>query len=466
MKSNKNLIIGGGIAAGAVGLLAYFLLKSKDSSTSKNQAARHVNRELVMKILKEVDKEMFSVLTNMAMVATQIKEQSRNRVSNQELRDFMLNQNKELREEIQATIEKVMDKYGLEEQDLRTACEVTYKDDKEIKAHLNEAKLALEKATTGTAPDVRTTLPPFLTAELTLQLLEKIMRESLNKIKDKFLELKNAGISLSYNNPQLLMALHELKLDDIKKNVLHEAQLDKFDDPATKIFQYATQKYTQENPHNFNKKLMQLEFKHQKAMEALMKDPEGSQNLIDSIGDHLNQKDPVPNKPKLLAESEFQIKTGDDQEEDRGRPMLMRSNSNLTAEERSLLADEFKNMLASNAELPENFVNQALHTLKLVFEGYEKGALSRSQSMVKDASEKDKENDKDDWEDDKSAEENQVILEDKPAPQENGDKNETDPEAKEDDHAHLGVSATGKDIELTHNGDNGELKDDEDNEEN
>jgi hypothetical protein len=81
---------------------------------------------------------------------------------------------------------------------------------------MNEAKLSLEKATVGNPPDVRTTLPAFLTAELTLQLLEKIMRESLVKIKEKFLALKAEGVSLSYNNPQLLMALHELRLDDIK----------------------------------------------------------------------------------------------------------------------------------------------------------------------------------------------------------------------------------------------------------
>jgi hypothetical protein len=81
---------------------------------------------------------------------------------------------------------------------------------------LNEAKISLEKACMGSAPDNRAELPPFLTADVVLKLLERIMRESLTKIRDLFVELKAQGVALSYNNPQVLMGLHGLKLDDIK----------------------------------------------------------------------------------------------------------------------------------------------------------------------------------------------------------------------------------------------------------
>ncbi len=87
---------------------------------------------------------------------------------------------------------------------------------RDVKNLLNESKIALEKACMGSAPDNRAELPAFLTAELTLRLLERVMRESLTKIRDLFIELKNQGVALSYNNPQLLMGLHGLKLDDIK----------------------------------------------------------------------------------------------------------------------------------------------------------------------------------------------------------------------------------------------------------
>ena len=65
--------------------------------------------------------------------------------------------------------------------------------------------------------------------------------------------------------------------------------LDKYDDPSVKIFQYATQKFSQENPDGFNQKLMKLEMQHQKAMDSLMKDPEGGQATIDNLGKNLSE---------------------------------------------------------------------------------------------------------------------------------------------------------------------------------
>ncbi len=70
---------------------------------------------------------------------------------------------------------------------------------------------------------------------------------------------------------------------------MNDAGLDKFEDPAAKIFQFATQKYTTENPNGFNQKLMKLEMQHQRAMDALMKDPEDAKTLIDSLGQHLSE---------------------------------------------------------------------------------------------------------------------------------------------------------------------------------
>lgn len=72
---------------------------------------------------------------------------------------------------------------------------------------------------------------------------------------------------------------------------MSEAGLDKFEDPAAKIFQYATQKYTTENAAGFNQKLMKLEMQHQRAMDGLMRDPEGAVSMIESLGQHLSEPD-------------------------------------------------------------------------------------------------------------------------------------------------------------------------------
>ena len=66
-----------------------------------------------------------------------------------------------------------------------------------------------------------------------------------------------------------------------------EEGLDKFQDPALKIFQYATQKYSSEDPDQFNQKFMKLEMQNQKAMDALIKDSENSALMIEAIGSHL-----------------------------------------------------------------------------------------------------------------------------------------------------------------------------------
>lgn len=81
---------------------------------------------------------------------------------------------------------------------------------------LNDAKAVFDKAFQGTSPDFRTEIPAFLTPELTLTLMQRIMKESLFKIQDFLNDLKNKGVSISYNNPQVLMGLQDLKVEDIR----------------------------------------------------------------------------------------------------------------------------------------------------------------------------------------------------------------------------------------------------------
>lgn len=92
MNSKKNLILGGTVAAGTVAAILYFYTRTNEKQTTKSLNTKNVSKELVIKILKETQKDMFSILTNVAMISNQIKEQARGRVSNQELREYLLNQ--------------------------------------------------------------------------------------------------------------------------------------------------------------------------------------------------------------------------------------------------------------------------------------------------------------------------------------------------------------------------------------
>jgi len=46
--------------------------------------------------------------------------------------------------------------------------------------------------------------------------MKKIMKESLFKIQQFLQNLKEKGITISYQNPKVLMGLQDLKLDDIR----------------------------------------------------------------------------------------------------------------------------------------------------------------------------------------------------------------------------------------------------------
>ena len=60
MNSKKNLIIGGAIVASGIGALLYFYLNQQDKPKgSRINNAKHISRELVIKMLKEVQKDMF-----------------------------------------------------------------------------------------------------------------------------------------------------------------------------------------------------------------------------------------------------------------------------------------------------------------------------------------------------------------------------------------------------------------------
>jgi len=87
----RNVLLGGALLAGTATVAGaiYFLNKEKNAKANA-QPAKSIPKEKVIAILKEIQREMFAVLTNISMIANQLKEQSRGRVQNQEIRDYLL----------------------------------------------------------------------------------------------------------------------------------------------------------------------------------------------------------------------------------------------------------------------------------------------------------------------------------------------------------------------------------------
>jgi len=302
----RNFLLVGALLAGGAASLAYLYNKAKDDQLAKFRP-RTVSRKLIIRILKEIQREMFGVLTSVAMITTQIKDQSKARVTPEEIKDFLLEHNTQTKEKMKKISDTICGKYGVHEYELKYACENTYTDDKEIQTLLEEARVAFEKAFTGVAPELRTELPDFLTPEVTLNILKKIMKESVFKIQEFMQDLKEKGVSLSFNNSQVLLGIQNLRLDDLRKEILVKEGLDKFKAHPLKIFQYAIQKYSTEDIDSFNQKVIKLEMQNQRAMDALMKDELNAPIMIEAIGAHLiNESEEIVASQRLQKNKAYQ----------------------------------------------------------------------------------------------------------------------------------------------------------------
>jgi len=89
--TQRNIAIGGVLLAGGVAGFLYVYNKQKENKLANTEPSKEVSRELVIRVLKELQREMFSVLTNISMISNQIKEQSRGRLPVHEIKEFLLN---------------------------------------------------------------------------------------------------------------------------------------------------------------------------------------------------------------------------------------------------------------------------------------------------------------------------------------------------------------------------------------
>lgn len=70
-----------------------------------------------------------------------------------------------------------------------------------------------DKSFQGVAPDSKSTIPEFLTPTVTVEILEKVMLQSAQKLNSKLLELQEQGEQISFNNPKMMEIMSSLKMD-------------------------------------------------------------------------------------------------------------------------------------------------------------------------------------------------------------------------------------------------------------
>ena len=92
--NNKNKIFfaSTGLALTA-GVLIYLFSKKKAQPIGEREKnIKQISKATLVKILKEISKESYSIFQGLAMMSNQIKEQSRGRIPANELRDYLINQ--------------------------------------------------------------------------------------------------------------------------------------------------------------------------------------------------------------------------------------------------------------------------------------------------------------------------------------------------------------------------------------
>lgn len=95
VKKNKIPVALGGLALGAAigyGVYSYY----SDKNSEEKAGSKILSKDLVIKILKEMQKEFFSVFSSLAMIGMQIQQQSRNKIPPAELEYILSNQRETL----------------------------------------------------------------------------------------------------------------------------------------------------------------------------------------------------------------------------------------------------------------------------------------------------------------------------------------------------------------------------------
>ncbi|CAD8074606.1 unnamed protein product [Paramecium sonneborni] len=278
VENNKifTLLTGAAVLTGASVLLFNFLKKSDGKINTEHQI---IDRETIIKILKELKKELFTVFQNFAAVAINIKQQSMGRARPEDIKMMLLEQPM-FRGEIEQVEEMVYKSFKITKQQVEHFCQHVYRDDPTIKDLQKEMKESFDRSFAGQSPDPKTDIPPFLTADLTFEILEKVMTESALKLNEKLLELQEKGEQINFQSPKMMEIMQSLKMESSKKDILEQYGLNQFEDPGNKILQYATQVYSQQANSHFNTKMRQLDLIYQAIMEQLiMQGPMSNEEL-------------------------------------------------------------------------------------------------------------------------------------------------------------------------------------------
>jgi len=164
----------------------------------------------------------------------------------------------------------VYKKYGITESEFQKDYQFTYKNDKEVQEIISESQTAFERAFMGIIPDLTTQIPAFLTPEKIIEIRQKIADQVYLKMKDCVQGLRQKGVKIFPENPEVQIALQLVPTKEIANNLYIREGLDQFEDAPEKIIQFATMTYAADNAE-FTRKMEYIELEQTRMIQDLLK---------------------------------------------------------------------------------------------------------------------------------------------------------------------------------------------------
>jgi hypothetical protein len=264
----KSLVVA---TALGIGGLVYFFYKNK---TIKTRQPKEISRDLLVLILKDLNKENFNVLKLISHTARAISKQFGRALSIQEMKGILHRDGKDefrIEKEILKSRKEVYEKYGVDPAEVDTALNITYSKDREIFTILKKSLAELQEAYKGNLVITLEEFPEFLTSTKVLEILikskKRLLTEAAKEIPSKRSSMSPEALLQNFMNNKNLS-------HTIKETIYKEEGLDFYDDNPEKIMISALAKYAAEVP-KFQEKLKKLDVE---AAEILM-------NIIRGYGD-------------------------------------------------------------------------------------------------------------------------------------------------------------------------------------
>lgn len=267
MDANAQWVLGGLVASAGLGCLLLYL---SDDGKASSHSVSSLSREKVLLVLKELKKEITPAFITLASFALSIKEQTGNKISEDQIREILVSQSP-IQQQLKRSEAKVYSLHSTTEAELQSAIETLFAKDPAIQELVREMKENLEFAYRGRHPEMRSSLPDFVSPELILKCLSEMYDVTKAIAFARIEEMRVQGIEISPYSERFMKGTQDMEgeTEREKQRVFEKYGLASTDDSAGMLLHNAIQKYSVSDP-DFVGKIANIENAFKVTMQSIM----------------------------------------------------------------------------------------------------------------------------------------------------------------------------------------------------